>query len=190
MKLYPLYIFFILLTISVTISCTPQRKTAKYYNVHKADINQLKNDYEVLYRTQPFAAGFTDRSHKFIVMEITTDTLRTIYNSERRQKEIWQVVSRFHYDTVLLKKMVAEMRKVKCLWIGKGIHYFGEEKDTITVISFKSATGENAYKENKYYNLLFFSHPVFYPELKSRIRKGELVQIEDKVYFTISNKYR
>lgn len=185
-----LYMLWILLAIPAVFSCTPQRKTAKYYNLHKSDINQLKDDYEALYRTQPFAAGFTDRSFKFLVMEITTDTLRTIYNSERRGKELWQDAVRFHYDTVLLKAMVAEMRKVKCLWIGKGVHYFGEEKDSITVISFKSATGDNAYKENKYYNLLFFSHPVFYPEIKSRIRKGELVQIEDKVYFTISNKYR
>lgn len=190
MRANRIYIICVLLAMTVTLSCTPQRKTAKYYNIHRAGINQLKNDFETLYRTQPFAAGFTDRSHKFLVMEINTDTLRIIYNSERRRKEIWQVVSRFHYDTVLLKAMVAEMRKVKCLWIGKGVHYFGEKKDSITVISFKSAAGEKAYKENKYYNLLFFSHPVFYPEIKSRIRKGELVQIEDKVYFTISNKYR
>ena len=41
-------------------------------------------------------------------MQIVTDTLRSIYTSDTRKKELWDNIFRFHYDTALLKKMAAK----------------------------------------------------------------------------------
>ena len=95
-------------------------------------------------------------------MQIITDTLRAIYNSEKRKDELWQNVLRFHYDTVALKKMAAMMKKIKCLWVGKNDHFFGAKREGFTCISFQSA--DKAFRENKYYDS-------FYPIAKLTTRK-------------------
>ena len=118
MKAIKLFIS-ILLTLAVGQSCSPERKSASYYQENKKEINELKNEYDALYRQQAFSAGFTDKTFKYYVMQIITDTLRAIYNSEKRKDELWQNVLRFHYDTVALKKMAAMMKKIKCLWVEK-----------------------------------------------------------------------
>ena len=177
-----------LLTLAIGQSCSPERKSASYYHENKEEISELKNEYDTLYRQQAFSAGFTDKTFKYYVMQIITDTLRAIYNSEKRKDELWQNVLRFHYDTVALKKMAAMMKKIKCLWVGKTDHYFGEKREVFTYISFQSA--DKAFRENKYYVLILPDRKVDYPEVQEQIRKGKIVQIDSLVYFATTNKYR
>ncbi len=170
MKALKLFIS-ILLTLAIGQSCSPERKSASYYQENKKEISELKNEYDALYRQQAFSAGFTDKTFKYYVMQIITDTLRAIYNSEKRKDELWQNVLRFHYDTVALKKMAAMMKKIKCLWVGKTDRYFGEKREVFTYISFQSA--DRAFRENKYYVLILPDRKVDYPEVQEQIKKGE-----------------
>ena len=178
----------ILLTLAIVQSCSPERKSASYYQENKKAINELKNEYDALYRQQAFSAGFTDKAFKYYVMQIITDTLRAIYNSEKRKDELWQNVLQFHYDTVALKKMAAMMKKIKCLWVGKTDHYFGEKREVFTYISFQSA--DKAFRENKYYVLILPDRKVDYPEVQEQIKKGKIVQLDSLVYFATTNTYR
>jgi hypothetical protein len=178
----------ILLILAIDHSCSPERKSGSYYRENKKEINELKDEYDALYRQQAFSAGFTDKAFKYYVMQIMTDTLRAIYNTEKRKDELWQNVLRFHYDTVALKNMAAMMKKIKCLWVGKTDHYFGERREVFTYISFQSA--DKAFRENKYYVLILPDRKVDYPEAQEQIKKGKIVQIDSFVYFATTDRYR
>jgi len=185
-QIYP----FLLWIIAIGFSCATARKSEKYYQENKVAISELRTDFDVLYRQQPFSAGFTDKSFKFYAMQIITDTLRAIYTNDTGKKELWENVFRFHYDTMLLKKMAAKMKQLKCLWIGRSTYYMDEQKVPFTFISFGSALIEKPFVENKFYILVFLDKKPEHPELEDRVKKGKLVPIDDLVYFTIGSNYR
>jgi len=181
---------FLLGIAAISFSCATTRKSEKYYQENKAAISELRADFDVLYRHQPFSAGFTDKSFKFYAMQIVTDSLRSIYANDTGKKELWDNIVTFHYDTALLKKMAGKMKQLKCLWIGKSDYYMDEQKVSFTFISFGSALIEKPFVENKYYILLFLDKKLDHPELDDRVKKGKLIPIDDLVYFTIGSNYR
>ena len=189
MKKYRLYIILLAITL-VGFSCTTARKSAKYYDQNKAAIKELRNYFEILYKQQPFAAGFTDKSFKYYAMQIVTDTLRSIYTNDTREKELWDNIYKFNYDTALLKKMAVKMKEVKCLWIGRSAYYMDEQKMPFTFISFGSALIEKPFVEDKYYILVFLDRKLEHAELEDRVKKGKLVPVDDLVYYTIGSSYR
>src|SRR5262245_3619018 len=189
MKLNSLHILLIGVTV-ICFSCAPERKSAKYYQENKADLIALKNYYDSLYRTQPFSAGFTDKSCKYYVMQINTDTLRSVYTTDTRKGELWKNALRYQYDTVLLNKMAGKMKKLKCLWLGKTTDWLEEQKETYTYISFGSALVDKPFVEDKFYILIFLDHKINHPEVEANIKNGKLVPVDDLVYFTIGSSYR
>jgi len=80
------------------------------------------------------------------------------------------------------------MKDIKCLWIGKSDYYFGEHPEKFDYISFKSA--DKAFRENKYYMLVFLEHRLEYPEFQERIDKGTFVPVDSLVYYTTTSRYR
>jgi len=177
-----------LLIMYLGISCSPSRKSAAYFQENKTAIAELRTYFNQLYTQQPFSAGFTDKTFKYYVMQVMTDTLRAVYNNEKRKDELWENVRKFHYDTALLKKMAKRMKDIKCLWIGKSDYYFGEHPEKFDYISFKSA--DKAFRENKYYMLVFLEHSLEYPEFQERIDKGTFVPVDSLVYYTTTSRYR
>ena len=189
MKLNSLHIFLSGIVI-ICFSCAAERKSAKYYQDNKADLVTLKTYYDSLYRKQPFSAGFTDKSCRYYVMQINTDTLRSVYTTDTKKEELWKNVLRYQYDTVLLNKMAGKMKHLKCLWLGKTTDWLGEQKETYTFISFGSALVDKPFVEDKYYILIFLDHKIIHPEVETNIKKGKLVPVDDLVYFTIGSSYR
>ena len=185
-SIYPI----LLSLLAIGFSCATARKSEKYYQENKVAINELKSYYNVLYRQQPFSAGFTDKSLTYYVMQIITDTLRAIYTSDTRKKELGDNIERFHYDTALLRKMAVKMKEVKCLWIGRSNYYMDEQNVPFTFISFGSALVDKPFVEDKYYILIFLDEKLEHPELDQRIKKGKLIPVDDLVYFTIGSNYR
>jgi len=169
---------------------TSGRKSASYYEKNQLEINTIRMLYDSLYHHQPFSIGFTDKTFKYYVMEVTTDTLRSIYNNERSEKQLFETIARFSYDTSMLKQLSTKMKEIECLWIDKASFYLDEKKDTVTFISFKSVLIDKPFVENKYYILLFLKKKLEHPYLQNRVKKGELVRINDLVYFMIGNKFR
>ena len=176
--------------VAICYSCAPERKSAKYYQDNKADLTALKTYYDSLYRKHPFSAGFTDKSCRYYVMQINTDTLRSVYTTDTKKDELWKNVLRYQYDTVLLNKMARKMKQLKCLWLSKTTDWLGEQKETYTYISFGSALVDKPFVEDKYYILIFLDHKINHPEVEGKIKKGELVPVDDLVYFTIGSSYR
>ena len=96
-----------------------ERKSASYYLKHKTEITEILNSYHILYNQQPFSCGFTDRSYKYFVMQIITDTVRYIYNTEMNKAALYKVLGQVHYDTTRLRSMANQMKAMKLLWMGK-----------------------------------------------------------------------
>ena len=166
------------------------RKSADYYAKYKDEITEVRKYYETLYSHQPFSVGFTDKSFKYYVMEVTTDTLRYIYNTEQSEKILYETILRFKYDTAMLRQLAQKMREIKCLWLDKSSFYLDGAKESVTFLSFKSVTVDKPFVENKYYVLIFLNHELRDAEAKARVKKGELVRINELVYFMIGNRFR
>ena len=167
-----------------------QRKSGNYYNENKAAINELRLAYENLYGQQPLSIGFTDKSHKYFVMEVKTDTLRSIFNTAQSPDQLYGLIKKFNYDTAMLSLVAQKMKDIKCLWLSKSAFYVNEKRALVTFLSFESASSGGLFKENKYYILVFLEQPITSQDFNKRIDKGELVKINDLVYYIIGNNFR
>ncbi|HJS53689.1 MAG TPA: hypothetical protein VJ765_04070, partial [Chitinophagaceae bacterium] len=181
MKIYCIHIclFLVLGGLSSCTGSKKNRKSAEYYQQNKTAILEMRNLYDSLYRQQPFSVGFTDQSFTYYAMEITTDTVRYIFNTEKSEQNLHHTILRFRYDTSLLRRLAIRMKEVKCLWLDKATFYLDEKKDTITFLSFKSVSIEYPFVENKYYVLLFFHHPVDTPLMRAKVKKGDIVKVDE-----------
>jgi hypothetical protein len=188
------YKLFLILSLPALLlaSCASvtKRRSAEYYLEHKKEINEVKDLYTQLYAQQPFSAGFTDRSFKYYVMEVTTDSVRYIYNTEKNEPQVYKMISRFKYDTTKLRSMSVKMKDIECLWLSKSSFFSNEKKDSVTYLSFRSANNQGMFVENKYYILIFLNHPINTPAMKARLKRGDLFKIDELVYFTIGSKFR
>jgi len=188
MKAYVAYTM--LLVFLASCFAGTERKSYSYYVKNRLAIEQIRIIYEALYQQQPFAAGFTDRSFKEYIMEVTTDTVRYVYNTEYSKEKLTETIHKFGYDTVVLRTLAAKMKEIKCLWLDKASFYLDGKKQTVTFISFKSALIEKPFVENKYFILVFLPEKIEQAETRPRVKSGEFVRIDDYVYYTIGNKFR
>jgi hypothetical protein len=186
------HLYLLLMIVGLTSCMTSsKRKSEDYYRDHQTVITEMRKSYDKLYRQQPFSAGFTDKSYKYYVMEVNTDTVRYIYNTEKAERaQLNAAISRFQYDTAILNDLALKMKSIKCPWLSKASFYVAEKRETVTYLSFKSAKNSGFFVENKYYILIFLEHPITSEDIKARIKKGDLVKIDKLVYFTIGNKFR
>lgn len=178
--------------VCLALSCASasKRKSDQYYFANKEALLDLKSAYDLLYGQQAFSAGFTDKSFRYYLMEVNTDTIRYIYDTERSEAQLISSIARFGYDTALIRKFSRQLLELKCLWISKASFYEKGRKETVTYLSFRSASSGNVFVENKYFILVFLPKAMLSEEFKKRIKKGDLVRIEEDVYFTIGNKFR
>jgi len=167
-----------------------KRKSADYYELNKTVIHETIKLYDQLYQQQPFSAGFTDKSFKYYLLEVTTDTLRYIYNTDNNDEKFYEVIKNFQYDTAKLRELGDRMLDIKCLWLSKASFYVNEKRETVTFLSFKSKSTDRPFVENKYYILIFLPYPMDNPKINERVRKGSLIKINDLVYFAITSKFR
>lgn len=180
------------LMISLLASCAASRgrKSADYYNENRQTITEIQQLYEDLYKQQPFSAGFSDKSHKYYLMEVTTDTVRYIYNTEQNKQQFYSTIFRFNYDTSKLRELGEKMEAIKCLWISKSSFYVDEKREAVTFLSFRSVSSNRLFVENKYYILVFLNHPPVSEFEKEKIKKGGLIKIDNTVYFMIGSGFR
>src|SRR5436189_2440283 len=91
---------------------TREKKSAKYYFKNEKNITSILQLYEKLYKTQPFSLGFSDRSFKYVEMDVKTDTVRYAMDIAESKKTFFSVVERFRYDTVALGQLYRKMKEI------------------------------------------------------------------------------
>ncbi len=183
----------VLLILAGLASCTASkgRKTEAYYEKNRMAIEQLRRQYDRLYAQQPFSIGFTDKSYQYYVMEVTTDTVRYIYNTEKSENRLYDMIDHFKYDTGTLASLARQMKELKCLWVDKSFFYVEGKKEIVTFLSFKSVLFDQPFVENKYYILMFTRNSFEkHDEVKARLKQGDIIKIRPNVYFFIGNRFR
>lgn len=178
------------LLIAAGCASSAGRKSASYYTEHKDSIQSILSLYEQLYAQQPFSAGFSDKSFQYYLMEVQSDTVRYIYNTEKNTEHLMQTVQKYHYDTAVLADLAKSLKAIQCLWLSKSSFFINEKRETVTFLSFRSVSSRKAFVENKYYILIFIPHTIKDERIESRIKKGDLVKIDNHVYFTIGSNFR
>ena len=187
-----IHIIFMLFVTGI-VSCTASkgRKSEAYYEKNRLAIERMRRQYDRLYAQQPFSIGFTDKSYKYYVMEVTTDTVRYIYNTDKSEDQLYEMIDHFRYDTGTLASMARQMKELKCLCVDKSFLYVEGKKEIVTFLSFKSVLFDQPFVENKYY-ILMFTQSSFekHDEVKARLKKGDFIKIRPNVYFYIGNRFR
>lgn len=181
-------VWLVLLMASCTAAKT--RKSEKYYLENKQMITEIRQLFNTIYEHQPISAGFSDRSCKYFVLEVLTDSVRFIYNGKRNRPQLVEAVERFSIDTTQIRLLASKMQAIKCLWISKRSFYVNRQRETVTFLSFKSTSRTSVFTENKYYTLIFPPAPIFSTHFRERIKRGDLVKVEDGVWFTIGSNFR
>ena len=180
-----------MVTLMLSCTATSKRKSANYYFQNKDQITMILKLYEQLYAQQPFSGGYSDKSYKYITMEVVTDTVRYVFSNKGDNKtKLFETVKRYNYDTTKLKELSERLKAIKALWLSKATFNVNGKKETVTFLSFKSVLVEKPFVENKYYILLFPPGPVKDAESRPKIKKGDIVKINDSVYFMIGSKFK
>ena len=184
-------ILLLLLAVAFLGCSTPKRhKSGRYYLQHQATLEQVRHDFDTLYQHQPLSIGFTDKSFKYYFVEFTTDTLRMVYNNASGAAHLRQTLQQFGYDTVRFYRLVDQMKQAQCIWLDKVYRYFQHQQAGFTYLSFGAVAAEKPFVENKYYVLIFPDKKVPLTALTNRVRRGDLMAINDSVYYSISNRFR
>jgi hypothetical protein len=181
-----------LVSVMAMIGCasSANRKSSDYYFENKVAIEQILLEYEELYAVKPFSAGFSDKSFQYYLMEVQSDSVRYIYNTEKNIDHLKSTIAKYNYDTAKLSLLAKKLKAIECLWLSKSSFYINETRETVTFLSFRSVSSRKAFVENKYYILIFTPHEIENEQIKARIKKGELIKIADQVYFTIGSNFR
>jgi hypothetical protein len=167
-----------------------QQKSASFYIENKAPIDKLIKDFNALYDKQPFALGFSDKRFKHYTIQMYTDTVRYIYNTQQDRTMVFSEMIASPISESELSIIAKQIKELKCLWIDKSIMYIDGVKTPSTHLSFKSVLFNRPFDENKYYNLVFLETYIPKRTTTRRLRKYGYSEVSKNVYFTISNRFR
>jgi hypothetical protein len=185
----------------LTLSCSPEIITAKYYYRHEKTLDRIEKSYKDLYRQQPFTIAFTDRKFNTLSLEIITDTLSYIYEFTASEARLTDTLLAYHFNAPKVVELIGQMQSIRCTWVNKLDYYVDENKNTLVLMSIKPVAVNSPFSYNKYYTLTYFTQPQYFDSTGQlldkrklrRLRKisGDVFRrINDKVCYTISGNFR
>ncbi len=186
-KIFSVFLCFVLLSSCVV---NTHRKSEDFYFDNEDKIKKLVADYEKLYAIQPFEFGFSDKRFKYYTIQMYTDSIRYIYNTETGSDLIFEEMRQSKLNREDLTSIAMQIKDLRCLWIGKSDLYLDGKKTVSTNLSFRSVMFSTPFSENKYYILAFFDGEIPNSKAKRRLRKYSYRSIDDDVFFTISTRFR
>jgi hypothetical protein len=192
--------FTFLLIIILFGSCTTVN-ISKYYYEHKSTLDKIDESYKSQYASRPFSLEYVDKSFKNISIEIFTDTLKYIYVFNPEESRLKDTLQKYHLTQNRISDLLANMRLVHCNWINNLDYYVDKKKNSLVFMSIRPMGFHFPFKRKKYYILTYFAQPQYYDSEgrlldKRRLRKirkineDEFKRINDKVAYTLSDRYR
>ena len=113
-----------ILIIAIVYGCrTPEKLNKKYYRLHKTELEQINAAYNQLFSIQPFILNFTDAGFKRYSVEISTDSIRYVYNTSILQLPLADSISRFGLDSNKVKNLGEMMFRSKCICVAHHSFY-------------------------------------------------------------------
>src|SRR6476660_124503 len=94
-----------------------EKISKKYYKSHSKSLNEINSAYSELYRQQPFVLLFTDTKYKKYSIEVSTDSIRYIYNTSIMPFSVADSVKRFGLSNMKIEGLRKKMAKAKCICV-------------------------------------------------------------------------
>lgn len=187
----------------MVVSCAsaPKHFPVKYYKENEKTILQIEQLYNKVNASKLIAAEFLDKSFQYITLEMKTDSLRYIYEFNLNEKGINDSLYKYGYDSSSVRRLINNMKSIKCTWINKLDYYVDEKKQNLVYMSIRPTALNLPFSRKKYYILTFFKQPQYYDAegrllyKKNRrslrkINNEVFWRINDKVCYTLSAKFR
>ena len=172
------------------ISCRMQEKLSKkYYLTNKTALMQINNEYDKLYEINPFILNFTDAQLKKYSVEVSTDTVRYVYNTSIMNFSVADSLKRFGLTITDLKNLGEKMFRSKCICVARHSFYLEEKEYPANWLYFKQAKS-GMFKESRYHVLIFFQKGLTDTKRKAFLEKQKLMQLDKDVFYTISNRFK
>jgi hypothetical protein len=185
-------------------SCTVSRIYPRsYYEKNKEILHETESLYHDVTKSKLIAVGFSDLDYTDITLELKTDTVRYIYDFTYGEKRMNDTLHKFGYDSVLVNKIVNNMRSIKSTWINTMGFYEGGKHEELLFISapVKQFSLMPLLQKRKYYLYNFYRQPQSYDEQGRLLDKKKLKQVRklsgeifwritDRVSYAVSVKFR
>lgn len=185
-------------------SCTVSKVyPKKYYEQHKTLLHQTEELYGQATRQRQLAIAFNSLDFTDISLELKTDSVRYIYDFTLGEPGINDTLHKFGYDSLLINRIIGNMKTIRSTWINTLDHYIDGKKQALLFISapVKQFSIFPPMQKRKYYLFNFYRQPQYFDEqgrlldkrTLKRLRKinNEIFyRINDKVCYTISGKFR
>lgn len=171
-------------------SCrAPEKLSKKYYTQNETTLKQINALYNEIYDVNPFILGFTDAKFRNYSLELTTDTMRYVYNTSIMNFSVNDSILRFGLDSNRLSRLGKIMKKSRCICVARHFFYWKEKKYAANWLFFRQAkTG--LFKERRYHVLIFFREDLPAGLPPEFISGEQLTLLKDHVYYTISNRFK
>jgi hypothetical protein len=193
-------IYKLLFICMVLCSCTATN-ISKYYFEHQPILDKIQASYKEQYCDMPFSLEFIDKSFRNISIEIFTDTLKYIYVLGQDEIRLKDTLEKYHLVSQGISDLLNNMRSVHCNWINNLDYYVDQNKNSLVFMSIRPVGFHFPFTRRKYYILTYFTQPQYYDSegrLLDRRRRRNVrkinedvfKRINDKVAYTISDRYR
>ena len=181
-------------------SCTTT-SISKYYFKNQNVLDSIQSTYKEQYKQSPFSIEFTNQAFDNVSIEIITDSLKYIYEFGIYEKRMMDSLKKYNIHTPGIYRLISLMRSVHCIWVNNLDYYIDGRKQILVFMSIRAKPFYLPFKNKKYHILTYFSQPQYYDSdgklldhrKRNRLRKinEELfTRINDKVAYTISDRYR
>ena len=167
----------------------PEKLSQKYYHDHQSELQQINAAYNSLCNKQAFILNFTDDRYKKYSLEVSTDSIRYVYNTSVMKFSVADSIAGFGLDGKEIKKLGQKMIDSKCICVARHSFYFNDHEFTANWLFFKQVHS-GMFKESRYHVLIFFNEPLTADVRKEFIERRELVQLENNVFYTVSNRFK
>jgi hypothetical protein len=194
-------IIYKIIVIGCMLASCRSTNISKYYFDHEQILDNLQKSYKEQYSHRPFSLEYIDKSFTNISVEIFTDSLKYIYVFGHDEMRLKDTLQKYHLSSKGISDLLNEMRSVHCSWINNLDYYVDRKKNSLVFMSFRPYGLHFPFKRKKYYILTYFPQPQYYDSKgrlldkrkRRKIRKineDVFKRINDKVAYTISDRYR
>ncbi|MEP6676045.1 MAG: hypothetical protein ABJA78_12865 [Ferruginibacter sp.] len=191
----------LLFVIVLAYSCRTTNMT-NYYEKHKSILDSMQSSYKEQFKSVPFSIAFTDKSYQNFGIEITTDSIKYIYEFKvTEQDRLKDTLLKYHLSVPGVQTLLTSMQLIRCAWINRLDYYVDEKKNSLVYMSIKARAFNYPFTSKKYYIITYFSKPQYYDEQGrllinrkqrklQRINNDVFRRINDRVCYSISNLFR
>jgi hypothetical protein len=186
---YSILMIFCATCLLITGCKAPEKLSKKYYLSHSNELNQINSAYNKLYKTCPFILNFTDTRFRHNSIEISTDSVRYIYNTSIMNFSIADSIKKFGLSYKAIKSLGESMVRTRCISVARHSFYEGGQEFSANFLFFKQAKA-GMFKESRYHVIIFFNEVLNPSIIKTFTEKQDLQQLGDNVFYTVSNRFK